>query len=42
MKTDEARHADDAMAAGAATMPAPIRGLMRAMSKVMTTVAYRL
>ncbi len=42
MKTDEARHADDAMAAGADTMPAPVRGLMRAMSRVMTTVAYRL
>lgn len=42
MKTDEARHADDAMAAGAASMPAPVRGFMRAMSKVMTTVAYRL
>jgi ubiquinone biosynthesis monooxygenase Coq7 len=42
MKSDEARHADDAMAAGAVAMPAPVIGLMRAMSKVMTTVAYRL
>ena len=40
MKTDEARHADEAQAAGAAVVPAPLRGLMRAAAKVMTTTAH--
>ncbi len=42
MKDDEARHAQEAQAAGAMAMPAPVRALMRAASKVMTTVAYRI
>ena len=41
MKDDEARHAQEAQAAGALSMPAPVRGLMRAAAKVMTTVAHR-
>jgi len=41
MKADEARHADDALAAGALPLPAPVRGLMRLAAKVMTTVAHR-
>lgn len=41
MKREEAEHADAAMAAGAHPLPAPIRGLMRAAAKVMTTVAHR-
>lgn len=41
MKDDEARHAREAEHAGAAAMPAPVRGLMRAAAKVMTTVAER-
>ncbi|MBV8037323.1 2-polyprenyl-3-methyl-6-methoxy-1,4-benzoquinone monooxygenase [Roseateles sp.] len=41
MKQEEAAHADAALAAGAAPLPAPIRGLMRAAAKVMTTVAHR-
>jgi ubiquinone biosynthesis monooxygenase Coq7 len=41
MKQDEARHADDALAAGAAPMPAPVKALMRAAASVMTTVAHR-
>ena len=41
MKQDEARHADDALAAGAAPMPEPVKWLMRAAAKVMTTVAHR-
>jgi ubiquinone biosynthesis monooxygenase Coq7 len=40
MKTDEARHADEAQAAGAAPMPAPVRWLMRAAARVMTTTAH--
>ena len=42
MKDDEARHAQEAQAAGALGMPAPVRGLMRAAAKVMTTVAHRI
>ncbi|MGI9153770.1 MAG: 2-polyprenyl-3-methyl-6-methoxy-1,4-benzoquinone monooxygenase [Rubrivivax sp.] len=41
MKVDEARHADEALAAGAAPMPEPVRWAMRAAAKVMTTVAHR-
>ncbi len=42
MRADEARHADDAQAAGAADVPAPVRWAMRAAAKVMTTTAHRL
>lgn len=42
MKTDEARHADNALARGGAALPFPIPRLMRLASKVMKTVAYRL
>ena len=42
MKEDEARHADDALHAGAAPLPAPVRGLMRLAAKVMTTTAHRI
>jgi 3-demethoxyubiquinol 3-hydroxylase len=42
MKDDEARHARDAVQAGAVELPAPVRGAMRAMAKVMTTVAHRI
>jgi ubiquinone biosynthesis monooxygenase Coq7 len=41
MKADEARHAEDALAAGAAPLPAPVQGLMRLAARVMTTVAHR-
>ena len=41
MKEDEARHADEALAAGGTPLPAPVRGLMRLAAKVMTTVAHR-
>jgi ubiquinone biosynthesis monooxygenase Coq7 len=41
MKADEARHADEALAAGATPLPAPVQALMRAAAKVMTTVAHR-
>ena len=40
MKEDEARHATSAVAAGAATLPAPAKALMALTSKVMTTTAY--
>ena len=40
MKREEAEHADAALAAGAAALPAPIHGLMRVAAKVMTTVAH--
>lgn len=42
MKSDERRHADEAQAAGAQPLPAPVRGLMRLAAKVMTTTAHRL
>ena len=41
MKDDEVRHALDAQAAGATELPEPVRALMRAAAKVMTTVAHR-
>jgi len=40
MKDDEARHAANAEQAGAADLPAPVKWLMRAAAKVMTTTAY--
>ncbi|OYT98796.1 MAG: demethoxyubiquinone hydroxylase family protein [Burkholderiales bacterium PBB1] len=42
MKADEARHANDALQAGATPLPAPIRWGMRAVAKVMTTTAHHL
>jgi ubiquinone biosynthesis monooxygenase Coq7 len=41
MKEDEARHASNALAAGAEILPDPVPALMRFASKVMKTVAYR-
>jgi 3-demethoxyubiquinol 3-hydroxylase len=40
MKLDEAHHGAEARAAGGAPLPAPARGLMSLMSKVMTRTAY--
>ncbi len=42
MRDDEARHALDAQQAGALELPQPVKDLMRAAAKVMTTVAYRI
>ena len=42
MKLDEADHAAQALAAGGVELPPAIRGLMRAMSRVMTKTAYYL
>jgi len=42
MIDDEARHAYNAMELGAMTLPAPVKGLMKAAAKVMTTVAHRI
>jgi 3-demethoxyubiquinol 3-hydroxylase len=42
MKDDEARHADNALAAGAQTLPTPVPALMRFASNVMKAVAYRI
>ncbi len=41
MREDEAKHANEATAAGAAELPAPMKGLMRLVARVMTTTAYR-
>lgn len=40
MKIDESAHAAQAVQAGGADLPAPVRGLMKAASRVMTTTAY--
>ena len=40
MYIDEAHHADNANAAGAKTLPLPIKLMMKGMSKVMTITAY--
>ena len=42
MLEDEARHADMALKAGGYNFPAPAKGLMTLMSKVMTTTSYRI
>ncbi len=42
MKDDEVRHADEAQAAGGIDLPAPVKALMRASAKVMTTIAHRI
>lgn len=42
MKIDEAVHADNAEAAGAAALPLPVRWAMRAAAKVMTVTAHRI
>lgn len=40
MKEDEARHADQALAAGAAPLPLPLRWLMRGAARLMTGTAH--
>jgi len=42
MRVDEAKHRDTAVALGAAELPGSAKLAMRALSKIMTTVAYRL
>ena len=41
MKADEIAHAQMAQQAGAVELPAPVKSLMQAAAKVMTTVAHR-
>lgn len=41
MKDDEARHADNALAAGARKLPAPIPQAMATVARVMKLIAYR-
>ena len=41
MHDDEIRHANDARSQGAVDLPQPVKELMRAAAKVMTTVAQR-
>ncbi len=41
MKADEARHAREAQHAGATELPMPVKALMKAAARVMTTVAHR-
>ena len=42
MRDDEMRHAENAAAAGAAELPAPVKRTMTLVSKVMTFTAYRI
>lgn len=42
MLEDEARHADMALSAGGYNFPAPVKGLMTLMSKVMTRTSYHI
>jgi ubiquinone biosynthesis monooxygenase Coq7 len=42
MKVDEAQHAKEALAAGAAELPGPFKAMMQVAAKVMTTVAHRI
>ncbi|MGH8842036.1 MAG: demethoxyubiquinone hydroxylase family protein, partial [Advenella sp.] len=41
MKEDEVHHRETAEQHGGTPLPVPVRGIMTAMSKVMTTLAYR-
>jgi ubiquinone biosynthesis monooxygenase Coq7 len=41
MRTDEARHAETATDLGARALPAPVRGAMKLVSRIMTLTAYR-
>jgi ubiquinone biosynthesis monooxygenase Coq7 len=41
MKEDEARHAREALHAGGSDLPAPVKSLMKAAARIMTTVAHR-
>ncbi|HWK54537.1 MAG TPA: 2-polyprenyl-3-methyl-6-methoxy-1,4-benzoquinone monooxygenase [Hyphomicrobiales bacterium] len=42
MLVDEGQHASTARAAGAATLPMPVKGAMTAMAQVMKTLVYRI
>ncbi|MCK9505710.1 MAG: 2-polyprenyl-3-methyl-6-methoxy-1,4-benzoquinone monooxygenase [Porticoccaceae bacterium] len=42
MLEDEAKHAASALASGGMAFPAPVKGLMRLMSKAMTKTSYRI
>ncbi|HET8693613.1 MAG TPA: 2-polyprenyl-3-methyl-6-methoxy-1,4-benzoquinone monooxygenase [Aquabacterium sp.] len=42
MRDDEVAHANNALKAGGAPLPAPVRGLMRLAAKVMTSTAHYL
>jgi len=42
MAIDEAEHADMAVANGAAELPYPVKNLMRATARIMTTLSERI
>jgi ubiquinone biosynthesis monooxygenase Coq7 len=42
MRLDEIEHGQEAISAGAATLPKPIQNLMQTVSKVMTATAYKI
>ena len=42
MQHEEISHGEDALARGGGDLPAPARGLMRAVARIMTTVAHKI
>ena len=42
MRADEARHGAEALAAGGRAFPAPVKGVMRLVARVMTETTYRI
>lgn len=42
MREDEIEHAHQALQAGGVVFPRPVKGLMKLMSKVMTSITYRI
>jgi ubiquinone biosynthesis monooxygenase Coq7 len=42
MRADETRHAAQALAKGGEEFPQPVKQVMRALAKVMTTTTYHL
>lgn len=42
MREDESRHASQAVQAGGTELPSPVRQVMSAVARVMTTLAYRI
>lgn len=42
MKQDEARHGEEAAAAGATALPSPLRGIMKSVARIMKFGAYRI
>jgi ubiquinone biosynthesis monooxygenase Coq7 len=42
MREDEIRHGTAAETQGASALPAPVKSVMRGISRIMTTLSYRI